>query len=259
MLLFFSKLIPEFIYPVGLVLCGAVCAFVLMRFRKKKAAFYCISCSILILWIFSTPVVSFGLVRSLEKKFSPPATFPNVSAIIVLGGATQPSVPPRRYAETNIFGDRIFHALRLAKAHYAPFIICTGGKIKFLDDFPGSEALTMAGMLREFGNIDSASIIIEDQARNTYENGTRIKDLFEKRGFSKEIILITTAMHMYRSVKIFRKIGFTVYPAPTDYWMGSGGKLKLFSFLPDAEDLYFSTVALHEYYGLLAYRIMGWL
>lgn len=261
MLLFLSKLIAAFIYPVGLALSGSVCAFVLMKFGKKKTALYCISCSIIILWVFSTPIVSYALVRGLEKKFDPPATFPKASAVVVLGGATQPAVPPRRFAETNMFGDRIFHALRLAKAHYAPYIICTGGKVKFLSDYPGSEAMVMANLLREFGgrDIDSASILIEDQARNTYENGTRIKELFEKRGLQRIIILITSAMHMYRSVKIFQKIGFTVYPAPTDYWVASENRLKLFYFLPSGEDLLSSTVALHEYYGMIAYRILGWL
>jgi uncharacterized SAM-binding protein YcdF (DUF218 family) len=211
------------------------------------------------LWIFSTPVVSYLLVRSLERKFSPPATFPKASAIVVLGGATAPAIPPRRYAETNIFGDRIFHAIRLAKAHYAPYVICTGGKIKFLFDFPGSEAATMADLIREFGGIDSASIIIEDKAQNTHDHAPRVKEILEKRGFTKDIILVTSAMHMYRSVAIFRKAGFTVYPAPTDFWVAAGGTPGLFDFLPDAEALTSSTAILHEYYGLLAYRILGWL
>jgi uncharacterized SAM-binding protein YcdF (DUF218 family) len=64
---------------------------------------------------------------------------------------------------------------------------------------------------------------------------------------------------MYRSVKIFRKYGFTVFPAPTDFWTEKTAQWNVFSFIPDAGALNGSTVALHEYYGLFAYQIMGWL
>jgi uncharacterized SAM-binding protein YcdF (DUF218 family) len=230
-----------------------------MRLGKKRWGLWCLFGAIFILWFFSTPMVSYGLVRSLESKFSPPATFPNASAVVVLGGAGAPAVPPRRYPETNAAGDRLFHAIRLAKAHYAPYVICTGGKIKFIADFPGSEAETMAAILREFGGFDSASIIIEDKAQNTHDHAPRVSEIFEKRGFKKEIILVTSAMHMYRSVKIFQKAGFIVHPAPTDYWVTAGEPFKLFNFLPSADALFSSTTALHEYYGLLAYRVLGWL
>ena len=205
------------------------------------------------------PFVAHILVRSLESKFDPPASFPKASAIVLLGGATEPAVPPRRYSETNAFGDRIFHAIRLAKAHYAPYVICSGGIVKFLHDTPQSEAATMADLLQEFGGFDSSSVIIEDQAKNTHDHGPKISEILLKRGLKKEIILVTTAMHMYRSVKIFKKYGFTVYPAPTDYWIEKKNQWNIFSFLPDANALFYSTTALHEYYGLLAYKVMGWL
>jgi uncharacterized SAM-binding protein YcdF (DUF218 family) len=259
MLLIVSKLIAECIYPIGLFCIGAVCGIVLMRFGRKKLAFYCFFSSILIIMVFANPCVAYLLVRSLESKYNPPSSFPQVSAIVVLGGGTQPPVPPRKYCETNMFGDRIFHALRLAKAHYAPYIICTGGKIKFLHDYPGSEAMCMAQLLREFGDIDSASLIIEDKARNTHDHGPRVREILEKRGLAKDIILVTSAMHMFRSIKVFQKAGFIVHPAPTDYWVESEGRIKLFDLLPDADALFFSTTALHEYYGLLAYWILGWL
>jgi uncharacterized SAM-binding protein YcdF (DUF218 family) len=259
MLLFFSKLLALLFYPLGLFFAGSIACAVVAYAGKKRLALCCIAAPILLLWLFSTPIVSDLLVRSLEKKFDPPPAFPRVSAIVLLGGATQPSLPPRRYAETNDYGDRIFHALRLFKAGYAPYILCSGGKINFLLDYPGSEAKSTSELLREFGNIDTSSIILEDQAKNTHENATKAKEILAKRSLSRQIILVTSAMHMYRSVKIFKKNGFTVYPAPTDYWVILGQRIKLFDLLPTADALYFSTNALHEYYGLLAYWVLGWI
>ncbi|HAJ79326.1 MAG TPA: hypothetical protein DCO75_06105 [Fibrobacteres bacterium] len=259
MLLFMSKLFAAIIYPVGLFCVLSLITLIFLLFKKYKRAMFFLVLSILPVWLFSTPAISHYVVRSLESKFDPPAVFPHVPAIVVLGGSTQAATPPRRYVETNECGDRIFHALRLVKAHYAPLIICTGGRISFLNNSPGSEAADMACLLREFGNNDSTNIIIEDKAQNTHDHGPKVMQIFKKRGLKKEIILVTSAMHMYRSVKVFEKAGFVVHPAPTDYWKDKNSDVKFFSFMPNANDLEASTAALHEYYGMLAYWFMGWI
>ena len=259
MIIFLSKLLAVAFYPLGISLLVSLIGVAAIVLKKHKAALFLFLFSALLLCFFSMPITAHFLIRSLEKKFDPQLTFSQTSAIVVLGGSTEPAVPPRRYVETNGFGDRIFHALRLAKAHYAPYIICTGGKIKYLHDFPGSEAQSMAQLLREFGDMDSSSIIIEDKAQNTHDHGPKVAQILKSMGLKKEIILITSAMHMYRSVKVFKKYGFTVHPAPTDYWTETKTHVNVFSFLPDANSLDDSTVALHEYYGLIAYKIMGWL
>lgn len=259
MILFLSKLLAVFFYPVGFSCLLALCAIVFLMLRKKKTALSCVALSIAILFFFSTPAVSDVLGKNLESKFTQAASYPLASAIVILGGCTRPALPPRKYVEISEGGNRMLHAARLFKAGYAPFIICTGGKIPFLYDFPGSEAKSMADLLEELIGVDSSVIIIEDKAQNTHDHGPKIKEICEKRGFKKEIILVTSAMHMYRSVNIFRKYGFTVYPAPTDYRVESKPQWSIFSLLPNAGALNGSTVALHEYYGLFAYKIMGWL
>jgi uncharacterized SAM-binding protein YcdF (DUF218 family) len=254
-----SKLFSVMVYPAGFFVTLFLLSLVFLLFKKKKMAIISFSAGILPLVAFSTPVVSYKIVRSLESRFDPPATFSHVPAIVLLGGGTQSATPPRRYVETNCFGDRIFHAIRLAKAHYAPIIICTGGRINFFDSAPGSEAADMATMLREFVNLDSITIVMEDKAQNTHDHGPKVAEIFKKRGLKKEIILVTSAMHMYRSVKVFKKAGFIVHPAPTDYWKDRYIQKNIFDFLPAADALAASTAAIHEYYGLLAYWFLGWL
>jgi uncharacterized SAM-binding protein YcdF (DUF218 family) len=259
MVLFLSKLLALIFYPVGCSCLLALCALAFLLLRKKKTAFFCVFFSITILFFFSTPFVSYFLIRSLENKYNQAAYYPRVSAIVLLGGCTRPAIPPRKYVEISEGGNRILHTVRLYKAHYAPVIICTGGKIPFLHDFPGSEARSMSELLVELMGIDSSAIIIEDKAQNTHDHGPKIKEICENRGVKKDIILVTSAMHMHRSVKVFRKYGFTVYPAPTDFWAEKKTQWNVFSFLPESGALNGSTAALHEYYGLMAYTIMGWL
>jgi uncharacterized SAM-binding protein YcdF (DUF218 family) len=259
-MLFISKFLSAITYPIGLSCLLACVAIGLMIAQKKKGALVCAFLSIFFIAFFSCPLVAYYLARSLENKFSQQSPLPDkASAIVLLGGCTRPALPPRQYIEIGSCGDRLLHAVRLFKERKASVIVCTGGKIPFLLDFPGSEAACMANLLRDFWGIDSASIIIEDKAQNTHDHGPKIASLLKQRGVQKDIILVTSAMHMYRSVKVFKKNGFSVFPAPADFLEESRIQFSLFMILPTADALFESTIALHEYYGIIAYWILGWL
>jgi uncharacterized SAM-binding protein YcdF (DUF218 family) len=259
MLLFLSKLIQVLLYPVGLSVALAVAGGIVLLVHKRKAAIVLIFSSIAVLCFFSSPLIVHSLVRGLESKYDPPADFPKASAIVLLGGCTRPAVAPRRYSEPSTAGDRMINAARLFRKGYAPVVVATGGKISFFYNFPGSEATCMASILQDVCGVDSSAIIIEDKAQDTHDNATNVAALFQQRGLHKDIILVTSAMHMYRSVKIFRKCGFTVYPAPADYRADKAIQKNILSLLPSVDALSAATDVLHEYYGLIAYKIMGWL
>jgi uncharacterized SAM-binding protein YcdF (DUF218 family) len=259
MLSMLSKIVPLFFYPLGIACALAAVAGVALLFNKKKAAMITAFCSAGVLWFSACPLVSHVFVRTLESRFDPPSGFPKTSAIVLLGGCTQPAVTPRRYIETNNSADRLLHAARLFKAGYAPVIISTGGKLSLIYDFEGSEALCMAGLLRELFGVDSSAIIIEDKSKNTHDHAPNVGKILQQRGMKKEIIVVTSAMHMYRSVRIFKKAGYTVFPAPTDYRTDKNIQWNLLAFLPNADALGETTNALHEYYGIIAYTLFGWI
>ncbi len=259
MLSFLSKIGPLLMYPVGLAgLCGVASGIAILK-NKRKAAMALAFLSAAVLWFFSCPVVTHVLVRSLESKFDAPVSLPKVPAIVLLGGCTKPAVRPRTTVEVSCAGDRILHAARLLKQGYAPVIIATGGKLAFVYDFPGSEARCMASILRDDCGVDSSAIIIENKAENTHDNALNVEKILQARGMKKEIILVTSAMHMYRSVKIFRKRGCVVYPSAADFRADAAFQWNLFSFVPSVEALFESSNALHEYYGIIAYSILGWM
>jgi uncharacterized SAM-binding protein YcdF (DUF218 family) len=66
---------------------------------------------------------------------------------------------------------------------------------------------------------------------------------------------VTSAFHMPRSVGVFRKAGWSVLPYPVDYRVAPihlrRPGLELESGLKQAQ------LALHEWVGLVAYRLMG--
>ncbi len=69
-------------------------------------------------------------------------------------------------------------------------------------------------------------------------------------------LLVTSAFHMPRSMGIFRKAGFEVEAYPVDWRMG--GRDDLFSFTNvGADGLGRTEIAVREWIGLVAYRLMG--
>src|SRR3989339_29838 len=255
-MIYIFKFLAILIYPLGIVLILGILSIVMLASNKRKIGYLSIFLSFSILIFFSSPIVSHKLMRTLECRYSPSYKYPPVSAIVLLGGAEVPKLPPRIYNETNQNADRIMNAARLFKKKHAPYLITTGGKISFLKDFYGSEADISSSLLTELFGVDSRKILIEPESKNTYENAVNVKKLLEKYNLKPAIILVTSAYHMHRSVAVFNKQGFTVYPAPTDYYQDENFQFKFYMFFPDSGALGMSTLVLHEYYGMLGYKLL---
>jgi uncharacterized SAM-binding protein YcdF (DUF218 family) len=103
----------------------------------------------------------------------------------------------------------------------------------------------------------------ENQSRNTYENAVLLKPMILGLG-AKEVndldatlkpwLLITSASHMYRSLRIFQKQEIQVIPVPVDYQTSlrlHWGQFDLAAGMQNWNKL------MHEGIGLLAYWITG--
>jgi uncharacterized SAM-binding protein YcdF (DUF218 family) len=197
-------------------------------------------------------------MQKLEKTYPVTASYDSASAIVLLGGA---GIPAGRapFPETNFYADRILHAARLYKMGCAPYLIISGGKYP-VKSYNGTEAKTDATLLTSLFCIDSSRIILEEKASNTHEHGVYLDSLFKQRGLAKKIILVTSAYHMSRSVKVMRKYGFNVMPAPADFYTGTGSAFNnLSDLLPGIDYLFVSTIAWHEYLGTTIYLIRKWI
>ncbi|MBK1986080.1 YdcF family protein [Sphaerospermopsis aphanizomenoides BCCUSP55] len=263
MFLYLSKLLPLFFYPLGLASVGLIVALVTLWKRPKIAAI-CISLSLVLLLVCSNAWVAKSLVRSLEWQNIPSAEIPQVEAIVVLGGATKSGVWPRPTVDLSESGDRVIYAAQLYRQKKAPIIVLSGGRI----DWRGSgspEAADMANILISLG-IPAEAIIQEPDSLNTYQNAVNVKKILTNRGI-KKVLLVTSAMHTPRSLKIFQRQGMDVIPAPTDFLVSKGEleeltstpKGAILNLLPDANNLHQFTNALKEYIGSFIYSLRGWL
>ena len=100
----------------------------------------------------------------------------------------------------------------LYKAGKAQKLIFTGGKM------PWDKAKKTEGeVLKEHAianGIPSEKIFVTKDVENTADEAVAVKELISP---SKRIILVTSAYHMFRAKRLFKKQGFVVIPNKVDY------------------------------------------
>lgn len=258
---FLSKFLPLFIFPLGFVFILILVALFWSRGRRLI-----LIVALAILWLGSSRYVAYALVRSLESQYSTPVKALQADAIVILGGGTRGSDPPRPMTEINEAGDRLLYGASLYHKGAAPVVLVTGGSIEWLTpEGIGPEANDMSALMALLG-IPPEALLLEAESRNTYENALFSKQLLADRGMD-EVLLVTSAMHMPRSLPLFEAQGLRVMPAPTDYlvsdaewrhlWDG-GPTVTLINLLPNVEYLTYTTRALKEYIGIAVYGLRGW-
>lgn len=105
--------------------------------------------------------------------------------------------------------------------------------------------------------IPEADIIAEDQSRNTFENAIEAKKIIDSLQIKQPVLLITSAMHMKRSVKVFEKAGINSVAYPCNYNALDNPQHFGESIIPTYEALDMWDKYLKEVIGLLVYKITG--
>ncbi|MFC1488282.1 YdcF family protein [Thermodesulfobacteriota bacterium] len=255
--LFLTKLLPQLIYPLSLCIFMAIFSGVVVL-RRKKTGVALLFLSIGLLWASSTSVVSSYLTRSLEQQFHPVPIKQSgkADAIVVLGGGIGRMEPPATEIDLSGSADRVLHGARLYRAGKAPLVIASGGAIPWMGS-KKPESTVMSRLLQEWG-VPVSAIIVEPESRNTHQNAVNTKKILKVRGIDK-VFLVTSAMHMQRALSTFKAAGINAIPSPTDYHSTAREKYTVLDFLPNAEALVGTTLAMKEYLGWLVYFLQGYI
>ncbi|HEY9618609.1 MAG TPA: YdcF family protein, partial [Microcoleaceae cyanobacterium] len=230
----------------------------------RRLAMIPIFIALAVLLISSNGWVSNGLVRSLEYQHLPSGELPKADAIVVLGGGTKPAFPPRPWIDLSEEGDRVVYGAKLYREGKAPRIILAGGRIDWWGGGP-PESADMAEIVEAMG-VPKSAILQDPDSLTTYENAVNVKKIMDSQGI-RRILLVTSAMHMPRSLLIFQKQGIDAIPAPVDFLttdrelqaMQNSLQSIALNLVPEADRLKETTRALKEYLGIVIYRLRGWL
>lgn len=246
-----SKIFWAFAQPLSLLVLLALAALLLSWHRPRLSrALLAASCALWLLMFF-TPMERWVL-GPLEQRFPSPVLPEHVDGIIVLGGAVQAAMS-REHGQT-VLGDaaeRMTAGAMLARRYPQARLLFSGGSGAISEKkFPEAEAVTE---FWEGLGVDHSRIVLEGRSRNTYENALfSHQDIQPRPG--ETWLLVTSALHMPRSVGCFRQVGWQVVPYPVDYrtsaWMG----WLEFDFPGALSNL---TYGSKEWVGLLAYHLAG--
>jgi uncharacterized SAM-binding protein YcdF (DUF218 family) len=240
------------------VLLLLVLGFVLTRPGRKKRLVavgrLLFLLGIMLLAGLSLKPVANCLAYPLESRYpsSSPEALGKLDIVAVLGGGMHPPGPLQREAELGALSyPRFCQAVRVFRQSNAGVLAFCGGS-----PWPEveSEAETMKAMALHLG-VPGEKILTETQSHNTFENLANLVRLLPA-GQGRRIGLVTSAVHMRRSCGVFAQQfpHDTVVPIPVDYCYDPIRRIQR-SFVPSARNLEQSSSALHEWIGLLWYRL----
>ncbi|MFA6142098.1 MAG: ElyC/SanA/YdcF family protein [Candidatus Omnitrophota bacterium] len=188
------------------------------------------------LMLFHTPLV--WIIGHPLKLSSP---IQKADSIIVLGGGVGESGKAAQGYE-----ERVEYGVELYKNGYAPNIVFSSGF-----KYAVKEVSIMKALAESLG-VPKEAIVLEEDARNTYEN-IKFSHSIALAKHWKKVIIISSPYHMLRVSLVCRKnapdIQSIYAPIPHSLFYG------------DEKQVYLRHVVaiLHEYMGIAYYYIRGWI
>jgi uncharacterized SAM-binding protein YcdF (DUF218 family) len=258
MLFTLSKLLTALFLPSTLaVLAIAGGAWLLLRGTRRRLGARLAVGGLAFLVIAGIVPIGNAIILPLEQRFAgveKPKAGDRIEGIIILGGFEDGWVSAGRGGlAVNESAERLTEGLRLAREHAEAKIVFTGGVGRMWGgDLEATGAV--AAFLRDAG-IDASRLVLEGKSRNTQENAVYTAEILG-RDPGTRWVLVTSAFHMPRAVGLFRKQGLDVVPYPVDYrTRGVEDLRRPFESIPAG--LQRTDLAVKEWLGLLAYRLMG--
>jgi uncharacterized SAM-binding protein YcdF (DUF218 family) len=250
-----SKVAGFFAVPSNFIalLCALGAVLALTRWRRAGSRILTLGIALLLIAGYS-PLGNALLLVLTERFPSWQAEGRAPDGIVVLGGSIDSEVSTvRNTLETDASSERVFAMLELARRYPNARIVFSGGSGNLVGDMI-AEAPIAGELLKQFG-VAPDRIILESSSRTTAENATMTRDLVAPKP-GERWLLVTSAFHMPRSIGVFRAIGFEVEPYPVD-WRTRGWVDLRWPFDKLSAGLARTDVAVHEWVGLIAYRLSG--
>jgi len=215
---YFSRAVVELAAPFPFGVFLLVVAFILLLFRKIRLGACCLAI-VLFLYIFFGygflvrqrvvdmeslyPAITEEGLHALKSK--------QINSIVVLGSG---HVSDERISAVSQLGGsslyRLIEGVRLLQVLPEAKLIVTGG----IGYDPVANADVVGRVALSIG-VPRDRLIIENRPRDTLQEAEMLLPLLGK----EEFILVTSALHMERAMRIFQEQGMHPLAAPTDYVM----------------------------------------
>jgi len=197
-----------------------------------------------------------ALVRQLEARHpapSPQADLSRYAGLVVLGGALEPAYVWAGHGQPalNEGAERMTAGLPLLQRYPHFQLLFAGGEGGLL-----AQGMSEAERARRFYQnmgVPPQRLLFEAASRTTHENAV-LSAALPGVDKARPWLLVTSASHMPRALATFEKAGWNVTPYPVDYRTGLETPWSQYSLAKGARTWH---LALHEFAGLMAYRLSG--
>jgi uncharacterized SAM-binding protein YcdF (DUF218 family) len=236
-------------FPIALVLLGI--GVVLLWFTsRQRAGRIAASLGLGFLVLFSWEPTSHWLMGPLARfrpLQNPAVTAAGVRWVVVLAGGYDPA--PGMPATVRLSGytlERLIEGIRIYRALPGSKLVMSGGRAPGHPpgELPASEVMVQAA---EALGVPRADTVQEARSLDTHDESVFVRELVGNDRF----VLVTSIVHMRRSMGLFEKQGMTPIPAPAGFSSTEVG------FTPSVQQVAVIEDAEHEYIGMLWSRLRG--
>lgn len=241
-----KKLVSYFLLPYPGALALALGGLVLLWFTtRQRTGKVLVSAGVALLLVCSSGASASWYMSPLTRyvPLSSLAAAPGVRWIVVLGSGYSDlqGIP----ATSRLGGQslqRLVEAVRLYRTAPGAKLVVSGGV--YQSRISQAEVMEQAAQML---GVPAADIVREDESDDTQDEARLIHGIVGGDRF----VLVTSPMHMRRSMRLFEKQGMQPIAAPAGYYPEHS------SVLPNTGQLGTAEAAEHEYLGLLWSRLRG--
>jgi uncharacterized SAM-binding protein YcdF (DUF218 family) len=243
----------------GAIVCLLIGAAWALASRGSIASRRYLAAVSLFYWVCSADVFPEAGRRLISSGYRPLTRAdvpPGRTAVVLLGSG---SFRFRDWSENQfaivdpIGASRLLEAARVFRLLDAAYLVSSGGLSKMTErNLPSGQ--TMADALVRLG-VPPDRILIETESKTTRHEALIVQGMLKAHPVD-HVVLVTSQIHMRRSVGTFRAVGIDVLPAvarePTsiDTWWGK--------LVPTDKALDETGLVAHEVAGLALYAARGW-
>jgi len=215
--------------------------------KQKSDSLVLLFCLILLYGAGIAPAANY-LCYYLEKDYMnhPAVETGNIDAIVVLGCGTKDIHALNTTWNSEMESLRVLHAVEVYHRVGAKYFICSGA-----GDDKMSQAEAMAKLAEKWG-VPRERIRLEPNSKSTAQNALEVGKMFAHQKIT--IGLVTSAFHMKRSEKEFKKYFAHVVPLPAHYLYSSPGKDIAIRYMPQSKEIYKTSLALKEIIAQIWYN-----
>lgn len=244
-----SKIFFLFLAPFVWLMILLACYFIVKKpSNKRRIKIAAISIAL----IFSNPFVYHNFVLWYQAKPVELSQHQQFQVGILLGGLSGYDKHNKGFFTES--SDRFIETVQLYHQGIIKKILISGGNGTFRNQPPETKFLSEE-MIKN--GVNASDIILEGKSRNTYENAIFCKKILDSLQLKSPHVLITSAVHMPRSIRLYQRAGMLIQPYPCNYFEFDEEKPFYEYWIPKIDLLENWKYTIKEILGTFIYQLAG--